>query len=44
MACVDETGNADGNNPNGKRGWQWIMAPGAAIELLESTSGEIAAR
>jgi len=19
------TGNADGNNPTGKRGWQWVM-------------------
>jgi hypothetical protein len=29
VAYVDETGaptgNADGNNPSGKRGWQWVM-------------------
>ncbi|QPN65678.1 DUF6444 domain-containing protein [Synechococcus sp. CBW1006] len=29
VAYVDETGaptgNADGNNPTGKRGWQWVM-------------------
>jgi transposase len=31
VAYVDETGaptgNADGNNPSGKRGWQWGMVP-----------------
>jgi transposase len=55
VAYVDETGaptgNADGNNPTGKRGWQWVMvtvfiqglsrSTAAAIELLGGAFGGI---
>ncbi len=38
VAYVDEigapTGNADGNNPNGKRGWQWVMVTAAVTVFI----------
>jgi transposase len=39
VAYVDETGaptgNADGNNPTGKRGWQWVMVTPVATVFLQ---------
>jgi transposase len=42
VAYVDETGaptgNADGNNPNGKRGWQWVMVTPVVTVFLQGLS------
>ena len=42
MAYVDETGaptgNADGNNPTGKRGWQWVMVTAAVTVFIQGLS------
>ena len=39
VAYVDETGaptgNADGNNPNGKRGWQWLMVTAVVTVFIQ---------
>ena len=40
VAYVDETGaptgNTDGNNPTGKRGWQWVMVTPLVTVFLQS--------
>ena len=49
VAYVDETGaptgNADGNNPTGKRGWQWVMVTAVVTVFIQglsrSTAGAI---
>ncbi|MCP9841850.1 transposase, partial [Synechococcus sp. J7-Johnson] len=42
VAYVDETGaptgNADGNNPAGRRGWQWVMVTPVATVFLQGLS------
>jgi len=42
VAYVDETGaptgNADGNNPNGKRGWQWVMVTAVVTVFIQGLS------
>jgi transposase len=42
VAYVDETGaptgNADGNNPSGKRGWQWVMVTDAVTVFIQGLS------
>jgi len=47
VAYVDETGaptgNADGNNPTGKRGWQWVMVTGAVTVFIQGLSRSAAA-
>jgi transposase len=47
VACVDETGaptgNADGNNPTGKRGWQWVMVTPVATVFSQGLSRSTAA-
>ena len=47
MAYVDETGaptgNADGDNPNGKRGWQWVMVTPMVTVFLQGLSRSSAA-
>jgi len=47
VAYVDETGaptgNADGNNPSGKRGWQWVMVTAAVTVFLQGLSRSTAA-
>jgi transposase len=47
VAYVDETGaptgNADGNNPNSKRGWQWVMVTAAVTVFLQGLSRSTAA-
>ena len=47
VAYVDETGaptgNADGNNPTGKRGWQWVMVTGVVTVFLQGLSRSAAA-
>ena len=39
VAYVDETGaptgNADGNNPTGKRGWQWVMVTAMVTVFIQ---------
>jgi transposase len=39
VAYVDETGaptgNADGNNPMGKRGWQWVMVTAVVTVFIQ---------
>ncbi|MFM7267617.1 MAG: IS66 family transposase [Cyanobium sp.] len=37
------TGNADGNNPTGKRGWQWVMVTPMATVFLQGLSRSAAA-
>jgi len=48
VACVDETGaptgNADGNNPTGKRGWQWVMVTPVATVFSQGLSRSTARR
>ena len=47
VAYVDETGaptgNADGNNPTGKRGWQWVMVTAVVTVFLQGLSRSTAA-
>jgi transposase len=47
VAYVDETGaptgNADGNNPTGKRGWQWVMVTPVVTVFLQGLSRSAAA-
>jgi len=47
VAYVDETGaptgNADGGNPNGKRGWQWVMVTPVVTVFLQGLSRSAAA-
>ena len=47
VAYVDETGaptgNADGNNPAGRRGWQWVMVTPVATVFLQGLSRSTAA-
>ncbi|MEY4358864.1 MAG: hypothetical protein RLZZ631_350 [Cyanobacteriota bacterium] len=47
VAYVDETGaptgNADGNNPTGKRGWQWVMVTATVTVFLQGLSRSAAA-
>ena len=47
VAYVDETGaptgNADGGNPTGKRGWQWVMVTGVVTVFLQGLSRSAAA-
>ena len=47
VAYVDETGaptgNADGDNPNGKRGWQWVMVTPMVTVFLQGLSRSSAA-
>jgi transposase len=47
VAYVDETGaptgNADGCNPNGKRGWQWVMVTPVVTVFLQGLSRSAAA-
>ena len=47
VAYVDETGaptgNADGGNPNGKRGWQWVMVTPVVTVFLQGLSRSTAA-
>jgi len=47
VAYVDETGaptgNADGNNPTGKRGWQWVMVTAAVTVFIQGLSRSTAA-
>ena len=47
MAYVDETGaptgNADGNNPSGKRGWQWVMVTAVVTVFIQGLSRSTAA-
>ena len=42
MAYVGETGaptgNADGDNPEGKRGWQWVMVTAAVTMFIQGMS------
>jgi transposase len=42
VAYVDETGaptgNADGGNPTGKRGWQWVMVTAMVTVLIQGLS------
>ena len=47
VAYVDETGaptgNADGGNPKGKRGWQWVMVTPVVTVFLQGLSRSAAA-
>ena len=47
VAYVDETGaptgNADGNNPSGKRGWQWVMVTPLVTVFQQGLSRSAAA-
>ena len=47
VAYVDETGaptgNADGGNPDGKRGWQWVMVTPMVTVFLQGLSRSAAA-
>jgi len=47
VAYVDETGaptgNADGRNPDGRRGWQWVMVTPVATVFLQGLSRSAAA-
>ena len=47
VAYVDETGaptgNADGNNPTGKRGWQWVMVTPVVTVFVQGLSRSAAA-
>jgi transposase len=47
VAYVDETGaptgNADGGNPTGRRGWQWVMVTPVATVFLQGLSRSAAA-
>ena len=47
VAYVDETGaptgNADGANPTGKRGWQWVMVTAVVTVFIQGLSRSTAA-
>ena len=47
VAYVDETGaptgNADGNNPTRKRGWQWVMVTAVVTVFIQGLSRSTAA-
>lgn len=47
VAYVDETGaptgNADGGNPTGKRGWQWVMVTAVVTVFVQGLSRSTAA-
>jgi transposase len=47
VAYVDETGapigNADGNNPTSKRGWQWVMVTAVVTVCIQGLSRSTAA-
>ncbi|QPN59154.1 IS66 family transposase [Synechococcus sp. CBW1002] len=47
VAYVDETGaptgNADGGNPSGKRGWQWVMVTPVVTVFVQGLSRSAAA-
>jgi transposase len=47
VAYVDETGaptgNGDGNNPTGKRGWQWVMVTAVVTVFIQGLSRSTAA-
>jgi transposase len=47
VAYVDETGaptgNADGRNPEGRRGWQWVMVTAVVTVFLQGLSRSSAA-
>ena len=47
VAYVDETGaptgNADGHNPTGKRGWQWVMVTAVVTVFIQGLSRSTAA-
>ena len=47
VAYVDETGaptgNADGGNPTGKRGWQWVMVTALVTVFVQGLSRSTAA-
>jgi len=47
VAYVDETGaptgNADGGNPTGKRGWQWVMVTAVVTVFIQGLSRSTAA-
>jgi transposase len=47
VAYVDETGaptgNADGGNPTGKRGWQWVMVTAMVTVLIQGLRRSTAA-
>ena len=47
VGYVDETsahtGNADGNNPTGKRGWQWVMVTDVVTVFIQGLSRSTAA-
>lgn len=47
VAYVDETGaptgNADGGNPDGRRGWQWVMVTPVVTVFLQGLSRSAAA-
>ena len=47
VAYVDETGaptgKADGNNPTGKRGWQWVMVTAVVTVFIQGLSRSTAA-
>jgi transposase len=42
VVYVDETGaptgNADGGNPDGKRGWQWVMVTAMVTVFMQGLS------
>jgi len=37
------TGNADGSNPDGKRGWQWVMVTAMVTVFMQGLSRSTAA-
>jgi transposase len=47
VVYVDETGaptgNADGGNPDGKRGWQWVMVTAMVTVFMQGLSRSTAA-
>ena len=47
VVYVDETGaptgNADGGNPGGKRGWQWVMVTDMVTVFMQGLSRSAAA-
>ena len=48
VAYVDETGaptgNADGNNPTGKRGWQWVMVTAVVTVFVQGARCQLRRR
>ena len=41
-ACA-HTGNADDNNPNGKRGWLWVMVTAVVTVFIQGLRGSTSA-